>query len=158
VAVRLDTLLNGIRDVSEGCSALTYLIVFPFSFTAVNAADSDIIVESSDLTLFRLHRKNLQAYAGAFPLPPAAESTTTNENSSVAKIRLPEPVGVLEILFEYLYPKVRQPHPDLDDLDFKEFMSISDAVGKYQVFAAKHLCLIRLRYVCRQTHSPLLWS
>ena len=121
-------------------------IVFPFSFTAVNAADGDIIVESADLTLFKLHRKNLQCYAGAFPLPGTTESSASHGSSSaLAKITLPEPASVLEVLFDFLYLKVKEYFPCLSNMEFEDFMAIADAVEKYQVFSAKHLCIIRLQ-------------
>ena len=127
-----------------------------YAFSPVKAADSDIIVQSSDLTSFGLHRKNLQAYAGAFPLPKDVEleTVTTDSKPASAKINLPEPDSVLEVVFEYLYPKVKKPHPDLEDVDFEKLMAISDAVEKYKVFAAKHLCVLRLRCACFSLYLP----
>jgi len=52
---------------------------------------------------------------------------------------------VLEVVFEYLYPNVNGNYPELENMDFEVLMAISDAVEKYQVFAATHLCLLRLR-------------
>jgi len=131
----------------------TYLIIQPFLFGTilVNADDNDIIVESSDLTLFKLHRDNLQAYAGAFPLPENVETSTPTSggSSAIEKIRvnlkLPERACVLEIVFEYLYPKRYYPGPDLEDVEIVEFLAIADAAEKYQVFAAAPLCSVRLK-------------
>jgi len=52
---------------------------------------------------------------------------------------------VLEIVFEYLYPKMQGYYPFLEDVEFKELMAIADAVEKYKVFSAMHLCVIRLQ-------------
>jgi len=58
-------------------------------------------------------------------------------------LKLPEPASVLEIVFEYLYPK--RYYPDLEDVEFVKLLAIADAVEKYQVFAALHLCVVRLK-------------
>ena len=103
--------------------------------------------------MFKLHCKNLQAYAGAFPLPENIQPPSSNEKCAVAKIKLPEPAAVLEVVFEYLYPNVEETHSDLEYVDFKRLLAISDAVEKYQVFAATHLCLLRLRQVSSPSHG-----
>jgi hypothetical protein len=71
----------------------------------VNAADSDIVVQSSDGILFRVHRKQLGTYAGAFPLGKV------KRGSRVATVVLAESSQVLEVVFEFLYPKR---YPDLE--------------------------------------------
>jgi hypothetical protein len=101
----------------------------------VPAVDTgEISIKSSDGVIFRIQRKNLEAYAGSFPLLPPDEPTAT--------ICLPESSIVLEVLFEYLFPKR---YPDLEDKYFALLISIATAVEKYQVYAAMNPCCVRLR-------------
>ena len=53
-----------------------------------------------------------------------------------------EPYNVLEILFEFIYPRKQ---PTLEDTDFETLMAIAEAVEKYQVFSAMNLYEIRLK-------------
>jgi len=52
---------------------------------------------------------------------------------------------VLEVVFEYFYPDVTRIYPELENMDFEMLLAISDAVQKYQVYAATTPCLLRLR-------------
>lgn len=135
--------VHGIHDVSEVLKSQTYyLIIGPFSFAIVNAVDGDITVESSDLALFKLHRNNLQAYAGAIPLPESASSPSGSSAVDIIQV-LPEPASVLETVFEFLYPK--RYYPELEDVEFVKLMAVAETVEKYQVFAALPLCVVRLK-------------
>lgn len=54
---------------------------------------------------------------------------------------LDEPSDVLEILFQFIYPRR---HPSLEDIDFETLAAVAEAVEKYQVFSAMNLCAVRL--------------
>ncbi|KAG5641360.1 hypothetical protein DXG03_005395, partial [Asterophora parasitica] len=91
-----------------------------------DAPDSDIAFVSSDGVTFKLHKKNLDLAAGAFPPP---EFHTTEES-----VPLSEPSATLEILFQFLYPSQC---PELDEyLSFDLLESLAEAAEKYQVFFA----------------------
>jgi hypothetical protein len=94
----------------------------------------EISIKSSDGVIFRIQRKNLEAYAGSFPSLPPDEPTPT--------ICLPEPSNVLEVMFEFLFPKR---YPTLQDKNFTLLISIARAVEKYQVYAAINPCCVRLK-------------
>jgi len=100
----------------------------------VNASDSDVTIQSADAVLFNLHRKNLEVGTGAFP---GSEFETHRE-----RVYLTEPAPILEIFFQFLYPKK---HPDLKDLKFNILAQVAEAVEKYEVFSAMTLCERRLR-------------
>jgi hypothetical protein len=99
----------------------------------VNASDSDVTIQSADGVFFNLHCKNLEVGTGAFP---GSEFKTHGE-----RVYLTEPAPILEILFQFLYPKK---HPDLKDLKFNILAQVAEAVEKYEVFSAMTLCEIRL--------------
>lgn len=107
-----------------------------FGNLQVNADDGDIIIQSSDEVQFLLHRKNLECFAGAFPI----EGLPLKNVPTV--VDLPEPASVLEVVFEYIYPKR---YRDFRDKDFDLLIAVADTVEKYQVFAAMPLCAIGLR-------------
>ena len=100
-----------------------------------NVPGTDLIVQSSDGVVFHLHRKNFEVCTdGAFPgLHDSANGSTAAEKI----LRLDEPSSILEIVFQFVYPR-RQ--PSLKDLDFQTISAIADAVEKYKVFAAMNLC------------------
>ncbi|CAA7269261.1 unnamed protein product [Cyclocybe aegerita] len=104
-----------------------------------NARDADVIFQSSDGVRFHLHRTNLGVITGAFP---GAELDTRDE-----VVHLAEPARVLEILFQYVYPKR---HPDLENLDFQLLAELAEAVEKYEVFPAMNTCVTRLRHYTPQ--------
>lgn len=115
---------------------LKSLIGISFVCDIVRASDRDIVIRSSDGILFGLHRKNLETYAGAFPLDEA------EYRPPVLNLTLEESSEVLEVVFEFLYPKR---YPDLEDKDFTSLISIAGAVEKYEVFSAMHTCTSRLK-------------
>ncbi|KAF8878654.1 hypothetical protein CPB84DRAFT_325793 [Gymnopilus junonius] len=98
-----------------------------------SAQDADITIQSSDGILFKLHRSNLAGITGAFPGP---EIDTQGEI-----VHLTEPAKVLEIVFQYVYPRK---HPSLKDLDFDTLLQVAEAVEKYDVFSAMNTCEWRL--------------
>ncbi|KAF8886682.1 hypothetical protein CPB84DRAFT_1684953, partial [Gymnopilus junonius] len=84
---------------------------------------------SSDGMLFHIHHQNLAISTGAFP---GSEFNTQGEI-----VELTESSKVLEILFQFIYPKK---HPKLKDLDFATLMEVVEVVEKYQVFSAMNTC------------------
>lgn len=101
---------------------------------SVNASDADITLKSSDNILFHVHHKNLEAHTGAFP---GKEFLSEGEI-----VLLTEQAKVLEIVFQFIYPKR---HPKLRDLDFDTVADVAEAVEKYEVFSAMQTCEIRLK-------------
>ncbi|KAH9479313.1 hypothetical protein JR316_0007902 [Psilocybe cubensis] len=93
------------------------------------------LFRSSDGVEFDLHRTLLGANTGAFPGP---ELETDGQ-----VVELSEPAKVLQICFDFIYPKR---HPDLEDItSFELLASVAEAVGKYEIFAAINTCNTRLR-------------
>ena len=109
----------------------TNLISLNFMFL-VNFSDADVTFLSSDNVTFKLHRKYLEATTGGFP---SAEFETQGE-----LVRLTEPSSVLEVMFQFVYPRR---HPKLDKQDFSTVLAIAEAVEKYEVFSAINTCETR---------------
>ena len=102
---------------------------------AVDNEESDIIIiKSSDNIEFQVHRKNLEANAGAFP---CAEFKTNNE-----AVQLSETGKTLELVFQFIYPRR---HPTLEGLPFSLVADIAEAAEKYEIFAIMNIACIRLR-------------
>ncbi|KJA25068.1 hypothetical protein HYPSUDRAFT_135172 [Hypholoma sublateritium FD-334 SS-4] len=101
----------------------------------VNTSDSDITICSGDGVLLYLHRTNLEAISGALAAP---EFLSTSDDNVVA---LPESSEILGTVFLFIYPNR---HPSLRDQDFETLLEISDAVQKYEIFAAMNTCETRL--------------
>ncbi|KDR79281.1 hypothetical protein GALMADRAFT_1231551 [Galerina marginata CBS 339.88] len=99
-----------------------------------NPSDADIVIQSVDGLLFRIHRKNLETNTGAFPGPEF--------DSQGEIVFLSEPAEVLGVVFQFIYPRK---HPTLKDLDFKLVAEVAEAVEKYEVFSAMRVCELRLR-------------
>jgi len=110
-----------------------------------NANDADIVIQSSDNVLFKLHRKHLEIGTGAFP---GAEFNTNGEVT-----HLQESASVLEVLFGFLYPKIQQ---SLEGLEFRVVMDVAEAAEKYEVFAAMALSEKRLRDFVSNNAAELL--
>jgi len=102
--------------------------------STVSAGDADVIICSSDNVLFNLHRANLAVSTGAFP---GTEISTNGEH-----VQLSEPADVLEMVFQFIYPKR---HPTLKGLNFSMVLRAAEAAEKYEVFPALHTCEMRLR-------------
>ncbi|KAF9565895.1 hypothetical protein CPC08DRAFT_815130 [Agrocybe pediades] len=100
-----------------------------------NADNSDVTIRSSDDVLFKLHRSNLSVTTGAFP---GTEMSTNDE-----QVVLSETADVLEIVFDYVYPK-RKPFT-MENMDFHMLVKVAEAVEKYEVFPAMRFCERRLR-------------
>jgi len=107
-------------------------------FNLVNAnvpGGADFIVQSSDGVVFHIHRKNLELYTdGAFP---GLHDSVNGSTAAGQIVRLDESSGVLEIVFQFIYPR-RQ--PSLKGVGFHTILAVADAVEKYKIFAAMNLC------------------
>ena len=88
--------------------------------------------------VFHLHRKNLELYTdGEFPgVHDSADGSTEEEQI----LRLDEPSSILEIVFQFMYPRRQLSLKGLKSLGFQTISAVADAVEKYKVFAAMTLC------------------
>ncbi|KAJ3510706.1 hypothetical protein NLJ89_g4525 [Agrocybe chaxingu] len=116
---------------------------------AVNASDADITIQSSNLVIFRLHRKNLETHTGAFP----GGDLKMVQARPDEVISLSEKSNVLELLFKFVYP-CRQ--PPLKGLPFDTILALAEAVEKYEVYSAMRLCEVRLREFLPQEAARIL--
>lgn len=107
----------------------------------VNTSDSDVTIRSGDGVLLYLHRTNLEAISRALDAP---EFLAPSDDNVVA---LPESSEILGTVFLFIYPNR---HPNLRDQDFETLLEISDAVQKYEIFAAMSTCETRLMWVISQ--------
>uniref|UniRef100_A0A8H7XT37 BTB domain-containing protein n=1 Tax=Psilocybe cubensis TaxID=181762 RepID=A0A8H7XT37_PSICU len=98
-----------------------------------NCNNADVTFKSADGVDFHLHRSLLEAHTGAFPGP------SIDTRGEV--VQLQEPAKVLEILFDFVYPKR---HLDLVDTDIELLFDVAEAVEKYEVFSAMFVCNARL--------------
>ncbi|KIM35844.1 hypothetical protein M413DRAFT_449573 [Hebeloma cylindrosporum] len=99
-----------------------------------NDTEADVIFCSKDGTLFHLQRKYLETNTGAFP---GAEFDTRGEIT-----HLTEPTEVLEVLFQFIYPRR---HPDIEELEFPLLAAVAEAAEKYEVFSGMSECKTRMR-------------
>ena len=97
---------------------------------------------SSDNVGFKLHRANLASHSVVFPDAGAMVGTKLEDRNDI--VRLEEPACVLELLFQFVYPRQ---HRELDGLEFELLDKIAEASEKYQLFAAMALCRISMRFV-----------
>ncbi|KAK7464214.1 hypothetical protein VKT23_006380 [Stygiomarasmius scandens] len=113
----------------------------PVSDTFHADSGGDITFRSSDGVLFYIKQKYLEAHAEGFPLAehtaPQADTVTPEQ------VPLAEDSTVLELLFQFVYPRMP---PDLDDLEFPALMGLAEAAEKYFVHHARKFCLMRIRY------------
>ncbi|KAK7464232.1 hypothetical protein VKT23_006398 [Stygiomarasmius scandens] len=94
----------------------------------------DTIFRSSDKVLFYVHQKNLEFMSEGFP-------PTSHISSSSEIISLPESSSTLELLFQYTYHRLP---PDLDNLKFRELMTLAEAAEKYVIHYARKLCVLQM--------------
>ncbi|KAF8907668.1 hypothetical protein CPB84DRAFT_1744576 [Gymnopilus junonius] len=104
-----------------------------------NASDADLVILSADNIQFHLHKKYLESNTGAFPGPG---DVVVKSNPAGDTTQLTEPARVLEILFQFIYPKK---HPTLVDVPYDILGPLSEAVEKYEVFSAMFACALQLR-------------
>ncbi|KAF9062730.1 hypothetical protein BDP27DRAFT_275478 [Rhodocollybia butyracea] len=107
------------------------------------ATDADIIVRSADNVSYRLHRKNLELAAGAFPL----------DQEDLIHHELPESSAALDILFKFIYP---QRYVTLDDLDFEALLLLAEAAEKYQIRSAAYGCQAHFRKFVHSNTKDLM--
>ncbi|KAG6824433.1 hypothetical protein H0H92_006907 [Tricholoma furcatifolium] len=111
-----------------------------------HASDADVVFRSSDNVLFRIHRKNLETQAGAFPPP---EFKTDGEVISFA-----ENSTTLEYLFCYVYPQL---HPDIEELGIEHLYNLAEAAEKYEVYNVMAMCKSRMRQLA-ETYPSQVFS
>ncbi|KZV63403.1 hypothetical protein PENSPDRAFT_657341 [Peniophora sp. CONT] len=121
-----------------------------------SAADADLVFESSDGVIFKLHRANLTAHSHAFP------GEHVKDDGEV--VRLQEDAEVLELLLLHVYP---DPAPSLDGESFGIISRLAEAAEKYQIVSAMEICRLHmkihhktnptdvLRYACKHGYHSL---
>ncbi|KAI0072695.1 hypothetical protein K474DRAFT_343294 [Panus rudis PR-1116 ss-1] len=117
-----------------------------------NATDADVILRASDGMLFRVYRRDLEAFSEGFAGPAAAhDACPTNPADDI--VQLTESSAVLEILLQFMR---RQRHPSLKDLDGKTMAGVAEAVEKYQVFSALEACKTQMQEFVRSNPVDVL--
>lgn len=122
--------------VSERCARFTFhrLCLTPHQRT-VSSFDTDLVIKSSDGTLFRVHRANLSAHSPVFP---GSEFATDDD-----PVVLQESAEILELLFQHVYPVAG---PSVGTIPFGTFKLLAEAAEKYQIFRAMEVCLFHMPY------------
>jgi len=100
---------------------------------------SDVTFRSSDGVLFNLHCVNLSTHSVVFP---GTETGGVMQCAHGEVVSLQEPARVLELLFEFIYP--RQPR-ELDNHPFELISALAEAAEKYQLTAAMAVCRLHMR-------------
>jgi len=108
-----------------------------FDIVNESAGDTDAVIQSSDGVIFHLHWKYLQGNPGF--VRDIAKGSPPNEKQET--MALDEPSNVLEILFQFIYPRR---HPSLEDTDFETLTAVAEAAEKYELFSAMNVCALRL--------------
>ena len=96
----------------------------------VNSTDADITFQSSDAIHYRIHRKNLECSAAAFP---AADIVSSKDDI----VPMLEHSEVLDLLFQFMYPE-RQ--PNLRKVSFRVLADLAEAAEKFEVYSAIATC------------------
>jgi hypothetical protein len=107
-----------------------------------NSADADITFQSSDAIHYRVHRKNLECSAAAFP---AADIVSSKDDI----VPMLEHSEVLDLLFQFMYTE-RQ--PNLRKVSFRVLADLAEAAEKYEVFSAMATCHVYM--VCVENLLP----
>ncbi|KAF9063447.1 hypothetical protein BDP27DRAFT_236573 [Rhodocollybia butyracea] len=87
---------------------------------------TDVEIQSSDNVLFKMNKKELEMFSGAFP---SADSPV----ESGTPVELPEDSETLGILFKFMRCET---HPTLDDVPFDAMLRFAEAAEKYHVYSA----------------------
>lgn len=95
--------------------------------------DADVVFKSCDGVLFKVHRKRLNTFSEGFAAP---DMVKTNE-----QIPLPETAEVLELLFQYCYPRRG---PSLKALSFQTLNDLTESMEKYQIYMGLEPCKERM--------------
>ncbi|KAF5362739.1 hypothetical protein D9758_011718 [Tetrapyrgos nigripes] len=124
--------------------------------TCFNHPTSDVILQSSDRVLFKVHRRNLEMHSQVFADAAGVTSTlthvahatshldtsTSTSTSSNEVVHLSESSSVLELMLQYMY---LQPQPDLRKVDFEVIKDLAEAVEKYVVYSAMAVLNAKMR-------------
>lgn len=108
--------------------------------------------KSCDNVLFKVHHNNIMTHSEGFAPP---DGTLLSEGEIVP---LPESADVLELLFQYIYPRRT---PDLKKVRLNVLVGLAEAVEKYQVYSAMdicHICMECVKFLTKvweTTHSCL---
>ncbi|KAI0312711.1 hypothetical protein OF83DRAFT_1294750 [Amylostereum chailletii] len=110
-----------------------------------DAPNADIVIQSVDNVLFKVFRKDLNAYSEVFP----GEAICADDEV----VRLPEDSATLELLLQYMS---RQPQPAIEELPFDTLAKLSEAAEKYQVYSAMKICNVFMAQAMPQYPMPVL--
>ncbi|KZP13265.1 hypothetical protein FIBSPDRAFT_753601, partial [Athelia psychrophila] len=103
------------------------------------ADDADILYESCDHVVFKIHSANLKNTSETLYAPVG---TITHLSDTVV---LTESAKVLDLLFQYMYP---QRQPNLREIEFDLLQELCEAAEKYQVFSALEVCKMSMENLC----------
>ncbi|KAF9060775.1 hypothetical protein BDP27DRAFT_1236246, partial [Rhodocollybia butyracea] len=92
-------------------------------------------IQSSDNVLFKMNKKELEMFSGAFP---SADSLVELGKP----VELPEDSETLGVLFKFMHCDT---HPTLDDVAFDTMMRLAEAAEKYHVYSAIPIYKLNLR-------------
>ncbi|KAF9066350.1 ATP synthase regulation protein NCA2-domain-containing protein [Rhodocollybia butyracea] len=114
------------------------------------SSGGDVIFRSSDGVLFFVHKDALGYCSGGFP---DGDAITVDPEP----VPLTESSSVLEILFQFVYPRKQ---PALDDMKFSLFLAVAEAAEKYEVYFAMNICQLRMNlsnlWFCWKHNYPYL--
>ncbi|KAF5309112.1 hypothetical protein D9619_012828 [Psilocybe cf. subviscida] len=112
----------------------------------------DIILESCDGVLFKLHSKYLSATSAGFSAP----DQTVIDGSPV---QLHESSAILEILFQFIEPPSDSRnfrYPSVVALEPTQFFLLAEAAEKYTVFAAMNACTTVMHFLTEKHPLDIL--
>lgn len=101
---------------------------------SVSATDADLILQSSDAVLFKVHRINLSVHSCIFPGPEVLVDDEV--------VRFSESAEVLELLLQFIYPNAT---PELEQLPFDTLSRLAEASEKYHIFSAMEICRLYMK-------------
>jgi len=110
----------GPRSLSFVCLSSKQCEEHSLTTLVVCARDADLVLQSCDNVLFKVHRQQLGGHSTAFAGQVDAEI-----------IHLPEPAAVLELLLQYMH--IQDEPPDLTAVEFKDLEGLAEAAHKYKV-------------------------
>ncbi|KAF9560255.1 hypothetical protein CPC08DRAFT_804988 [Agrocybe pediades] len=123
---------------------------------------ADIIVQSSDGVQFHLHRRYLEVNTGALPGVDSDSAVelqsgeNINEGAGDVVIYLPEPASVLEVVFEFVYPRKHVTMFDQRSGAWGEtkvpVLPIAEAAEKYKVYPLMAATITAMRGALSLAH------
>lgn len=99
------------------------------------APDADLVLLSSDDTMYRVHSGNIRTFSSGFPHPSLVSGPGD-------PVQLAESSHVLTILLQFMR---NQRPPDLDSLPFNLLLEVADAIERYRVHQSTTLFQHRMR-------------